>query len=689
MPFTNEDSKIYRIVNNNINFIVVFMILIIGFIVFVKLFRPGLPAFEDNPPHFIEAWSLTNYIIPNNLGFSAWVNYDFAGFPIFMYHPYPLGFYIIYILQLIPGISLELAYKLIMYLSYVLPAICLYFVMRSKVGVDYALIPAALWMFNLYALDLVVRGMWSISLSMAPFILLINELYLLSDSFENNDEKYPVFNTIKISVLLAIILLIHSYTFFVSILMIGVLILFMLYFSFFRFKEKNVISSNSSIYHGSKIIISLIVSVILALIIDGFYIINFIKASDWPIPLFSGGSFFTGIISLVFPYHLELRNIYGLVLENNYSVALSLFFRQLLVNAPNYFLLLFGLTGLWFNKDRLFNRSIFFAIIILTLFILGFFNFLGALPFINFLKMQRLLLHFETILLFFVSIGIYKTILNKEKISQNFNIFSKYDISRKNIFVKMSAIIIVILFITSEGYALSQVEKNMFITQDFEENNDILKVFNWVEQNVNEPSRIYYQSTFDDTDKSGIGSSWIMAYANYYTTKPSLGTWSGQMPYPTYWKIQTYKEGEEVIFSKPVKDINDEKISSYLKAYNSKYIVINSEAMKELLNNSRLFDVEASFGRFIIYSLNDYEPGYIQTSDINSSVQVLKFGNELIEFNVSNVELVNISVQYHKYWKAYIDEKPVKINKNEFDLMQLKIPKKNYEESHIILKFEN
>src|SRR5574341_1255462 len=205
-------SRIYQILSRRIDLLIVAEILLFGFIVFAKLFRPGLVAFEDNPPHFIEAWSLTNYIIPNNLGFSAWVNYDFAGFPIFMYHPYPLGFYIIYILQLIPGVSLSLAYKLIMYLSYVLPAICLFLVMKRKVSVDLALIPATLWLFNLYALDLIVQGMWSISLSIAPFVLLINELYVLLDR-EDQSNKFHVWSSIKIAVLLAGILLLHAYTF--------------------------------------------------------------------------------------------------------------------------------------------------------------------------------------------------------------------------------------------------------------------------------------------------------------------------------------------------------------------------------------------------------------------------------------------------------------------------------------------
>lgn len=157
--------------------------------------------------------------------------------------------------------------------------------------------------------------------------------------------------------------------------------------------------------------------------------------------------------------------------------------------------------------------------------------------------------------------------------------------------------------------------------------------------------------------------------AIYYTNRPSLGTWSIGMPYPTQENIVTTGK---IIFNRKINEATAEYIAFNLEKFNSKYIVVNTNDLKNLLDNSYLFELRKQFGRFSVYCLNNYVPSYIYAND--AKIEVNKFENEEMDFTIINATIVDVKVQYHPYWSAFVDGQKVMIEKTELNLMRINLP---------------
>lgn len=625
---------------------VIVSILILSFVIMYRIFRPGIPASLDNPGHFIEAWVLSGYLIPVKHWFSGWVSIDFAGFPMFLYYPYPLGFFIIYLLQLLPYISLELAYKLIMLFSYALPAISLYLVSK-KHGVIIGIIPAVFWILNIYVLELILGGMWSIALSMIPFIFFLADFQTL----EKIEAKLHVQKIIKYSILLSSILLLHYYTFIISFVLI---IVYILYAGFNkRFDLVRV----------------LICSVILALLYDSFYLWNLLDSLDWASSsVYWGNSFFFGLKSLLFPYQIGVQNIVSLISSQQYFLALLYFPSRLVANSTNLIVVFAGMIGIMYTKEKLNRISSIILSFILLLIILGALSGLKDLPIFQNLQPRRFLIHLQVLFLVFMPVGIFHVYSNR---NTNKIYAAIYNLINKTYENKTILLLIILLFVTSEYYVFENTLRSGYNTEEFPEIQNIHEMFHWI-KNIGEDTRIYYQSTYESgiaVDNYRFDVSKFMPFAIYYTNRPSLGTWSIGMPYPTQEYIVTTGA---IIFNKKINEASAEYIALNLEKFNSKYIVANTNDLKNLLDNSYQFELRKQFGRFSVYSLNNYIPAYFSAN--NAKIEVNKFENEEMDFTIINATTVDVKVQYHPYWSAFVDGQKVKIEKNEFNLMRINLP---------------
>ena len=119
-------------------------IVLIGFIILHGIFQSGYLVRSDNSVHEGRAYLLKENI--NNGKIFSWDYYDAAGSP-FLTYAYILPY--IFTASISFLIPLELAYKLILFLSFVVPACLLYFILSQKFNKISALLASVLFLFNL------------------------------------------------------------------------------------------------------------------------------------------------------------------------------------------------------------------------------------------------------------------------------------------------------------------------------------------------------------------------------------------------------------------------------------------------------------------------------------------------------------------------------------------------------------
>lgn len=85
-----------------------------------RLFQPGFPVAGDNPSHLSEIFALTEVLLREHGWWTGWFEGDFFGYPLLAYQ-YPLGKWLAALLGLVVPGGVELAYKLVLVLSWIFP----------------------------------------------------------------------------------------------------------------------------------------------------------------------------------------------------------------------------------------------------------------------------------------------------------------------------------------------------------------------------------------------------------------------------------------------------------------------------------------------------------------------------------------------------------------------------------------
>ena len=242
-------------------------IVLIGFIILHGIFQSGYLVRSDNSVHEGRAYLLKENI--NNGKIFSWDYYDAAGSP-FLTYAYILPY--IFTASISFLIPLELAYKLILFLSFVVPACLLYFILSQKFNKISALLASVLFLFNFKVIQEILEGIFN---QYTALIFLLLFFYFLEKYSNNLDFK----KTAILSVLFSLIVLSHLYV------AMSAAYLFLIYF-IFRIKNKKL---------------SLLIP-LLSFLLLSFYIFPILETSSWTIG--EGGweissSFFNSLYSSI------------------------------------------------------------------------------------------------------------------------------------------------------------------------------------------------------------------------------------------------------------------------------------------------------------------------------------------------------------------------------------------------------
>ena len=210
---------------------------------------------------------------------------------------------------------------------------------------------------------------------------------------------------------------------------------------------------------------------------------------------------------------------------------------------------------------------------------------------------------------------------------------------------------------------------------------EMFSVWDYIKVNIpKEEARIFNQNLFDNVKEPLITSDSIASglaplYTNFHHF---FGSW-----YTTLNKLEPVVHSDGgFIFGKKIGDISQEELMQNFKKFNIKYVIAVEPILQNKLNNSN-YKILKQTEHLKLFEINNYNASWFI---FQGKVDIIYFGSQEVRFSTSSVassELI-FKMAYHPYWKAYVDNKEVKVFSDE-DLIALDVPAGNHV---IVLHFE-
>lgn len=649
------------------------VIITFGILMISPIFQEGFLTSIDNPIHVIESYTLIENI-KEHRWINGWVMDAFLGYPLQQFPRYQIGIWLVAILNMLLSIPLEVAYKIILTLSYIFPAAALFFAAKKifKNNIT-ALIPAIL--FLVIRRDVIVTaltGQWNSLLALGFLIIFI---YQTHKFFQEPDMR----NSVKLSILFTLTVLSHLFT------GIGAGLFFGIYFIVHWTKRK---FPTKGFAYG-------ILTFLIGILLCAFYLYPALDTYTW---LAKNTGWPPAYGLKILPYKVLAPFIFAVpkdvttqmlfeAFQNNTTLFFKLSWTYFIASIPQLLIFILGIIGIiqfserWKKNDH--NTILLMTILafmIISLVIGSGFWFsvesLKGLPFLNTLVSYRFLTFTNIGLLIF---GGY-ALLNMNKESYPRKLYFMWAIFDKR---KIIGVVTLLFFIANiNAYTPSQTD-TMTIKQSSVDN-DFYMLTGWIKENVDkENTRIVYEDFYGNFKDPKVASSHLNSMMFYYTGVYSVGGWYPSSSYPTD-QLSFTSSGNA--FGKRIEETDDRFIAEKMKLVNAKYIVTLEDKLDSKISKSKLFKKEYNTTNYNLYSLKEYKPewfSYNGTFEYN----ITKFKNQEFAFDYKTDadKEVMLKISYHPYWHAYLDGKEVKINRSKEDLMIFDLEKGEHE---IILTYK-
>ncbi|MEM4267137.1 MAG: 6-pyruvoyl-tetrahydropterin synthase-related protein, partial [Candidatus Nanoarchaeia archaeon] len=385
------------------SFVPYLFILLFGMLVFYPIFDSGFLVSLDNPIHLAESYAFIDNL-KETYWVSGWSMDAFVGYPLQLFPRYQLGLWLVAILNLVFSVPVNFAYKIVLFFSYVFPALALFFVTKKFFKSSLAaLIPS--FLFLLIRRDVVVTaltGQWNSLLALG---LLIIFLYLTYSFFQKPNLKYSVIT----GLLFALIILSHPFAAFAAAMF------FSIYFVVFWFKRH---FSFRGLFYG-------FILFVIGALLCSFYILPLLDMPGW---LDTAIGWPPTYNALALPYKVLAPFIFAVpkgvvtsqlfsALQTDFVLFLKLGWLYFVSSLPQLFIFVFGVIGLfylfegWKKKDSMgvFLTSLFIFILLCLVIGSGFWFLtptLKNIPIFSNFQSYRFLVYVNISLLIFVSYAI-------------------------------------------------------------------------------------------------------------------------------------------------------------------------------------------------------------------------------------------------------------------------------------------
>ncbi len=620
-------------INNSKEYIPYFILLFTAFILLHSIFSPGLMTYSDNIPHFIELYYLKTLIANGNI--SGWYPYVFAGIPLYTYIPI-LGHYLIVLLSLI--INIELAYKIILFLSFIGPSLLMFRFLKFR----FKILPSLLVSISLLFIEswhgAILTGLWATGIALCLLILLIDFSFKLKQNLKNS---------LILAIILFLIILAHN-----IIGIIAIMFLFCKTLADYKNYKRNI-------YY-------LLIVLVIGILLSSFYIFPIIQTSNYtntPIGTRIGlGNSLKEIIfietGMLFSLKIHLEPIIKILNINLKEGFLELFY-SIFKNLSVLLLDLLAFLGIFYIfKNKLLKnieiRTMFIFFLILVLYASNFWlliPFFTDITILNTIAVYpaRAVYTAKILLPFFAVIGLSFLIKKYKKVLY---------------LTLLGMLIIPLMFITINipNKSLTQTSSSSITF------NEAIETILWINNTVDPyKTRVFDQNTYGNSNIER--KNMILSISPIYTKVNFLTSWITRVYHTEEFLITE----TGVIGKNKIENVSINEFKNILITYNSKYVITSDKILKNKLLSSKDFILEKEGKTFSVFNFKDYNPlwiSYEKPLDYNISF----INNDKIEFliNSSNKQNIELKFSYHPYWKI---NNNIKIYETSNKLIGLEIPK--------------
>src|SRR3989344_3539809 len=632
------------------------LIVLFSVLMFYKIFRPGFMVFLDNPSHLsMYQYYIENIILNQNFIFGFNPS-DFAGFPIGSIYS-QIGFILLTPMNLILKIRLELAYKILVFFAYLTPSLLIYFICLKHFSKIPSLTVSLIYLITWKDVVLTVfGGMWTYYIGIS-FLLVF--LYFLLKFYEKSSFKYVLI----LSLLLSLIILSHPFATFAALYLM---------FSFFL---ANLILRKSCVKRTT---LGLGVALLISVLITAVYtfplvsdLSPWLRSYAWGLATNYPQTIYRLLLPLAFavPQNLMVSDLVNPLLGHNYSIFFKNAWQFFVASFPQLIVLIFTIIGLRSyiktkkdSSDKMFFLTSLLIFSIISIIVSsGFWHlheFLHNIPILSGLISHRFQIYTEIGMLVFAAYGM--TEVWKKRV------FTGKIFRYRNIIALVLLLFVLINF--SSYYPSEKIVRTSGSSELF--SNEVMPMWEWIKSNIDgKETRVLFQSFWRNAE-DGYDSDSINAMSIHFTNVNYIGGWTGGTPNPTEFYLTSTKGNR--ILGKTIETISDDEIVERLKMLNVKYIIAIEPKLKEKLESSNNFKKEKSIRRFDIYSLEDYDPEWVEFK-YPTEYEITNFESQNINIEINNKgsNEVLIKVANNPYWKAYVNGNEVEIEDNGFGLMNI------------------
>mgnify|MGYP001574392159 CR=1 FL=1 len=605
-------------------------IILVSIIFFYPIFSSGYMVYVDNPNNYFELNYLSATLVPQHGWINGWSMQGYAGYPILLYRP-QLGYFLAIILNRLSFLPLAYCYKIMVVASLAFLMCGMYALLARKFGSIAALCAAFLLMLqkDIY-LDKILAGMWNNYIAIG---LLLVFFYLL----DRQALRMNIKKCIMLGIFFSVIIFAHLYT------AVFALLLIFVYMPIWNKKAHNI--------PFNKMPAIFFIIPITGISLAFFYIYPFIETS-W----------YFSVLTSPKPLSWTIKGFMGGFEGHNF---ISAFF----INFPLIIRDFFGLWGIiyfWKNRNLSYpaKRILIGAAVLIVSGLFLYSDVVFAVPFLKNLRLvtnlqtHRFLVYAHIGLLIFTGYGLSLFL-------------SKFNMTKKIILIALVAI----LSGSFLAHRYIYVSKGAKTFDELPDSVHLKNLWSWVSNNHNfRNGRIVYQNTVGNSDDAILAESDIYSLAPFYTKVPQIGGFTGATPYPIE-KIS--RTDNQALFGKRLSSLNDREIANRMRLFNGGFIVSCEKTLEGILINSDIFSLEKKFGRFSVFRLREFVPGWALFKEKNTAFRWVVFKDESLKLNIQNNQpdnWIGIKVAFHPYWKAYINGKVAPIRPDEHYMMKIQLP---------------
>jgi len=595
----------------------------------------GFLTVLDNPLHLAHLHSWLSGPVLNQSWFFGWSLDHYCGYASPQAYN-PLGTYLVGLFYLLFKLPVAAGYKVMVFLSYVFPALALQYYLNRRLGWQAGLLGVFAWLFFKSVYTLNFAGLWAFTLSFGFLFLLLSAL----DRFRPGNWRSAAW----IGLLIALITSSHLYgvgaaAFFIIIAFINHLV-----------KERDKIRVILS--YGAAVLIGVFLTMpyLWTLYINVF---ETAKAAGTPQTVAGWGQ---SVIELFFIilggkfYAYPGASLFRILADNIYP------FLIIIIN----FLGIFGIYSYITNKETRKRFSFLTPILGFMIFILL------VLIAVHFTAATRgyLLIRFVTYFHFgMICFAALALVLIRDE--------EMIDWYRPGILILVLLTLVQVGVRAVDSVWEERVSSRVPVMSEINRAWDYLKA-----HPPKNHERVIVQDTYQNIDRglrSKIQNSHILAMTNAGTGWPQVGSVDG-VPETLKERLLFTEAGQ--FFNKPVGDISPDEVAEGMRDFHiNRIFVVEPVLMNKL--KSGPFKMVFQAGPFAIFEPLHPSGSIVSFSLPGTTFQEKTFTETEMRYNVesqSGDNIMTLKVSHYPLWKASVDGNPVNIRMNEKAMMEITLP---------------